>query len=62
MTSQTTTDMVVIGAPFPLDEPPYYAFPTAPNVAAIFSGVQINTDAQVVDRKRRSDPRAIRVR
>lgn len=40
-----------IGAPFPLDEPPYYAFPTAPNMATTFSGVRINTDAQVVDRK-----------
>lgn len=40
-----------IGSPFPLDQPPYYAFPTAPNMATTFSGVRINTDAQVVDRK-----------
>lgn len=39
-----------VGTPFPLDEPPFYAFPTAPNMATTFGGVGINTDAQVVDR------------
>jgi len=39
-----------IGTPFPLDEPPFYAFPTAPNMATTFSGLRINADTQVVDR------------
>jgi fumarate reductase flavoprotein subunit len=39
-----------VGTPFPLDQPPFYAFPTAPNMATTFSGVRINTHAQVVGR------------
>jgi fumarate reductase flavoprotein subunit len=39
-----------IGTPFPLEEPPFYAFPTAPNMATTFSGVRINTHAQAVNR------------
>jgi fumarate reductase flavoprotein subunit len=39
-----------IGTPFPLVEPPFYAFPTAPNMATTFGGVRINTDVQVVGR------------
>lgn len=45
-----------IGTPFPLDERPFYAFPTAPNMATTFSGVRINTDVQVVDRNGDSIP------
>ena len=38
-----------IGVPFALEEPPFYAFPTAPNMATTFGGVSINTEVQVVD-------------
>ena len=39
-----------VGTPFPLEEPPFFAFPTAPNMATTFSGVRINSNVQVVDR------------
>ena len=43
-----------VGKPLPLEEPPFYAFPTAPNLATTFGGVRVNTHAQVVDG--RGDP------
>ncbi len=39
-----------VGTPFALEEPPYYAFPTAPNMATTFSGVRINENVEVVGR------------
>ena len=40
-----------VGTPFPLEEPPYYAFPTAPNMATTFGGVRIDPQVRVVDRQ-----------
>ncbi|MFM9969928.1 MAG: FAD-dependent oxidoreductase [Burkholderiales bacterium] len=39
-----------VGKLFALEEPPFYAFPTAPNLATTFSGVRINTHIEVVNR------------
>jgi fumarate reductase flavoprotein subunit len=39
-----------VGEPFALVEPPFYAFPTAPNIATTFGGLRINSDAQVLHR------------
>ncbi len=39
-----------VGKRFALEEPPYYAFPTAPNLATTFSGVRINNNVEVVGR------------
>jgi fumarate reductase flavoprotein subunit len=38
-----------IGRPFPLTEPPFYAFATAPNLATTFGGLRIDTHTQVLD-------------
>jgi fumarate reductase flavoprotein subunit len=37
------------GKPFPIERPPFYAFPTAPNMATTFGGVRVNAHAQVLD-------------
>ncbi len=37
-----------VGKPFALAEPPYYAFPTAPNIATTYSGVRINRSVEVI--------------
>ena len=37
-----------VGTLVALEEPPYYAFPTAPNLATTFSGVRINRNVEVV--------------
>jgi fumarate reductase flavoprotein subunit len=39
-----------VGIPVPLEQPPFYAFPTAPNMATTFGGLRINEHAQVIDR------------
>jgi fumarate reductase flavoprotein subunit len=39
-----------IGEPFPLEEPPYYAFATAPNMATTFGGLRIDPQVRVLDR------------
>ncbi|HWG05928.1 MAG TPA: FAD-dependent oxidoreductase [Beijerinckiaceae bacterium] len=39
----------LLGRPFALTKPPFYAFPTAPNMATTFGGLRINSDAQILD-------------
>ena len=44
-------ETALLGKPFALNAPPFYAFPTAPNQATTFGGVRVNPRTQIIDDK-----------
>lgn len=40
-----------VDRPVPIEEPPFYAFPIAPNLATTFGGLKVSANAEVLDKE-----------